>query len=125
MKKLTVFLLSILLPMTAQAEQYVCVETQGAFVSHQTVRPFSDGAKGTYLVDTESGFRLFTEDDYEGVCKVESISGLDTPGSMLVVCESSQLYRKKRLLIDYDNNFNYVDQFGTALFASVGTCTKL
>jgi len=40
-------------------------------------------------------------------------------------CESSQLYRKKRLLIDYDNNFNYVDQFGTALFASVGTFTKL
>jgi hypothetical protein len=124
MKKLTIILLSIFLPMAAQADQWICVEEQGAMVTMTSSQRYADGSGETLIIDTSIGFKWLNEEDYKGSCRL--LNDDLPPPFRVIVCEYTETDFHKRLMMSgNDNTFSYIEQNFGYTVASSGTCTKL
>jgi hypothetical protein len=118
LKLMAIFIIASL-SFDVQAEQYVCVEEEGAMVSTSGINEFAADGKDTYIIDTESGFKRLQEQDYSGQCTIENA---DLQGSEEILCTTDA----ERLWIANNLSFTLVWQsFSAAIMASVGTCTRL
>jgi len=137
MKKSLLFA-ALLLSSAAQAETWVCEQVQTA-----TIRPtFSDDrpsaerkSGGTWIIDTEKGFKTTQQDIYEGVCQQErmivcggmlSLSGGDFVSQIVIFPEiesffmSLSIYEK-----DGQELLGIHTAADTRMLSAAGTCTKI
>lgn len=137
MKK-TLLLAALLLSSAAQAETWVCEQVQTA-----TIRPtFSDDrpsaekkSGGTWIIDTEKGFKTTQQDIYEGVCQQErmivcggmlSLSGGDFVSQIVIFPEiesffmSLSMYEK-----DGQELLGIHTAADTRMLSAAGICTKI
>ena len=139
MNKLTIALLSMLLPMAAQADQWICESTHVAVVSSRTNSLQSSGENrgARLIVDTDKGFKIpdpfgtgVASDnpfapDYEGTCSVFNTKFI-TRQDIAAVNDAAMV--TSILLDTFEGVYSYsltIAQRTATVESHVGKCTKL
>jgi hypothetical protein len=135
--KNSLLLAALLLPCAAQAEIWVCEQVQTA-----TIRPTFSGDRpsakaesgGTWIIDTEKGFKTTQQDIYEGDCQqgkmivcggMLSLSGGDFVSQIVIFPEIESFFMSLSMYErDGQELLGIHTAADTRMLSAAGTCTK-
>ena len=130
MNKLLTTITLLCFSVAANADVYLCTESQAVSLDRQRVLnpPMRDKGEiiSIFLVDSEKGFRrTWLEEDYDGVCTVE---GNEISQELNCIQKSPMYSNPSTLIINLFGqspySFTYVAQTPYAVYSYAGTCIK-
>jgi hypothetical protein len=127
MKKKITILLFLFIPISAQADIYICEEVNSTWLTPSEVDSTALDEKSTLIVDSNSGFKFEGPGNlYFGACDVSVANGRP---HLELVCDNINFDPQsisffKRIAISSSLSFTYVEQHVDYTITIAGTCSK-